>query len=76
MMATLCARLDGRDLNVGRSISRPYCEALGIKMRWRVIAMLFAVRVGLGVQFQTVGSVSNDLVIVFGLGYWAQPDLG
>ena len=31
--------------------------------------MLFAVRIGLGFQFQTVGSVSNDLVIAFGLGY-------
>ncbi len=31
--------------------------------------MLFAVRIGLGFQFQTVGSVSNDLVSAFGLGY-------
>ena len=38
-------------------------------MRWRVIAVLFAVRVGLGFQFQTVGSVSNDLVTAFGLSY-------
>jgi hypothetical protein len=76
MMATRYARLDGRDLNVGRSISRTYCKALDIEMRWRVIAMLFAVRVGLGFQFQTLWSVSNDLATVFGLGYRAQPDLG
>jgi predicted MFS family arabinose efflux permease len=31
--------------------------------------MLFAVRVGMGLQFQTVGSVSNDLVAAFGLTY-------
>jgi len=31
--------------------------------------MLFAVRVGLGFQFQTLGSVSNDLVAEFGLDY-------
>ena len=31
--------------------------------------MLFAVRIGLGFQFQTLGSVSNDLVIAFGLDY-------
>ncbi len=38
-------------------------------MRWRIVAMLFAVRIGLGFQFQTLGSVSNDLVVAFGLDY-------
>lgn len=38
-------------------------------MRWRVIAMLFAVRIGLGFQFQTLGSVSNDLIVAFRLDY-------
>ncbi len=38
-------------------------------MRWRVLLLLFAVRVGLGVQFQTVASVGDDLVKAFGLGY-------
>jgi len=31
--------------------------------------MLFTVRVGHGFQFQTVGSVSNDLVVAFGLDH-------
>ncbi len=38
-------------------------------MRWRMLAMLFAARIGLGLQFQTLGSVSDDLVIAFGLDY-------
>jgi predicted MFS family arabinose efflux permease len=37
--------------------------------RWRILAVLFVVRVGLGFQFQTLGSVSNDLVSAFGLDY-------
>jgi predicted MFS family arabinose efflux permease len=41
----------------------------GIEMRWRVIAVLFVVRVGLGFHFQTLGSVSSDLVETFGLDY-------
>ena len=31
--------------------------------------MLFAARVGLGFQFQTLGSVSNDLIAAFGLDH-------
>lgn len=38
-------------------------------MRWRILALLFLARVGLGVQFQTVASVGDDLVIAFGLDY-------
>ena len=38
-------------------------------MRWRVIAVLFVVRIGLGFHFQTLGSVSSDLVDTFGLDY-------
>lgn len=38
-------------------------------MRWRMLALLFAARVGLGLQFQTVGSVGDDLIGAFGLDY-------
>lgn len=38
-------------------------------MRWRILALLFLARVGLGFQFQTVASVGDDLVIAFGLDY-------
>lgn len=38
-------------------------------MRWRILALLFLARVGLGVQFQTVASVGDDLVVAFGLDY-------
>lgn len=38
-------------------------------MRWRMLALLFLARVGLGVQFQTVASVGDDLVVAFGLDY-------
>jgi predicted MFS family arabinose efflux permease len=38
-------------------------------MRWRILALLFLARVGLGLQFQTLASVGNDLVVAFGLGY-------
>lgn len=38
-------------------------------MRWRILALLFAARVGLGLQFQTVGSVGDDLIVVFGMDY-------
>ena len=40
-------------------------------MRWRILTLLFAARVGLGFQFQTVGSVSQDLIADFGLDYAA-----
>lgn len=38
-------------------------------MRWRILALLFATRVGLGLQFQTVSSVSDDLIAAYGMGY-------
>ena len=37
--------------------------------RWLVLAMLFTARIGLGFQFQTLGSVSNELVDELGLNY-------
>jgi predicted MFS family arabinose efflux permease len=36
-------------------------------MRWRILALLFAARVGLGFQFQTMGAVGGDLSAAFGL---------
>jgi MFS family permease len=36
-------------------------------MRWRILALLFLARVGLGFQFQTLTSVGDDLVVAFGL---------
>lgn len=36
-------------------------------MRWRILALLFAARVGLGLQFQTMGSVGTNLSDTFGL---------
>lgn len=36
-------------------------------MRWRILALLFAARVGLGFQFQTMGAVGSDLSAAFGL---------
>ena len=36
-------------------------------MRWRILALLFAARVGLGFQFQTMGAVGPDLSTAFGL---------
>ncbi|MFK7764140.1 MAG: CynX/NimT family MFS transporter [Roseobacter sp.] len=38
-------------------------------MRWRILALLFLARVGIGFQFQTVASVGDDLVVAFGLDY-------
>ncbi|WP_299918655.1 CynX/NimT family MFS transporter [uncultured Roseobacter sp.] len=38
-------------------------------MRWRVLGLLFLARIGIGFQFQTVASVSDDLVVAFGLDY-------
>lgn len=40
-------------------------------MRWRILGLLFLARVGLGFQFQTLGSVSESLVGAFGLDYAA-----
>lgn len=36
-------------------------------MRWRILALLFAARIGLGFQFQTMGAVSADLSGAFAL---------
>lgn len=36
-------------------------------MRWRILALLFAARVGLGLQFQTMGAVGADLSGAFSL---------
>jgi len=36
-------------------------------MRWRILSLLFAARVGLGFQFQTMGAVSGELMDAFGL---------
>ncbi len=38
-------------------------------MRWRILALVFGARVGLGLQFQTMGSVGDDLAASFGLGH-------
>ncbi len=38
-------------------------------MRWKLLALLFVARIGFGFQFQTLGSVSNNLVVAFGLDY-------
>ncbi|RXV59250.1 MFS transporter [Roseovarius sp. A46] len=36
-------------------------------MRWRILALLFLARVGAGFQFQSMGSVGNELSGAFGL---------
>ncbi len=38
-------------------------------MRWRILALLFFARIGTGLQFQTLGSVGDDLIVAFGLDY-------
>ncbi|MEX0280723.1 MAG: CynX/NimT family MFS transporter [Arenibacterium sp.] len=38
-------------------------------MRWRILALLFFARIGLGFQFQTMASVGDGLVVAFGLDY-------
>jgi len=40
-----------------------------LKNRWSILALLFVSRIGLGFQFQTLGSVSGDLVEELGLNY-------
>ena len=37
--------------------------------RWWILALLFACRAGLGLQFQALGSVADPLVATLGLGY-------
>ena len=39
------------------------------KSRWFIIAILFVCRTGLGLQFQTLGSVSNQLVAEMGFSF-------
>ena len=38
-------------------------------MRWCILGLLFLARIGLGLQFQTVASVGDGLVVAFGLSY-------
>ncbi|TMM55186.1 CynX/NimT family MFS transporter [Sulfitobacter sabulilitoris] len=38
-------------------------------MRWRILALLFLARIGLGLQFQTLASVGDSLTSDFGLDY-------
>jgi len=38
-------------------------------MRWRILALLFLARIGLGLQFQTLGSIGDDLILAFGFDY-------
>ena len=37
--------------------------------RWSILALLFVCRIGLGLQFQTLGSVSDSLVAALGFSY-------
>lgn len=39
------------------------------RTRWYILALLFFTRIGLGFQFQTIGSVSSELVDQLGLNY-------
>ena len=38
-------------------------------MRWHILALLFFARIGMGFQFQTLGSVGDELIVAFGLDY-------
>lgn len=38
-------------------------------MRWRILALLFAARIGMGFQFQTMASVGDPLAKAFGLDH-------
>lgn len=38
-------------------------------MRWRILALLFGARIGLGFQFQTMASAGDGLAVAFGLDY-------
>jgi predicted MFS family arabinose efflux permease len=40
-----------------------------MEARWLILALLFVARIGLGFQFQTLGSVSSDLVDELSLNY-------
>lgn len=37
--------------------------------RWHILALMFLARVGLGLQFQTLASVGDNLIAAFGLDY-------
>lgn len=39
------------------------------RSRWSILALLFVCRTGLGLQFQTLGSVSDSLVATLGFSY-------
>jgi MFS family permease len=39
------------------------------QLRWWILGLLFACRTGLGLQFQTLGSVSDSLVAALGFSY-------
>jgi len=43
--------------------------SLSNRTRWFILALLFIARIGLGFQFQTLGSVSSELVGQLGLNY-------
>ncbi len=38
-------------------------------MRWRILALLFLARIGLGFSFRQLASVGDNLVVAFGLDY-------
>ena len=40
-----------------------------VASRWRMLALLFACRASLGLQFQTLASTADPLVAQFGIGY-------
>ena len=44
-------------------------NAAGSGRRWAILALLFAARVGLGLQFQTLGSVADPLAKSLGLSF-------
>ena len=39
------------------------------RTRWLILVLLFVARIGMGFQFQTLGSVANELVGKLGLNY-------
>ena len=51
-------------MNATQALALPASQA-----RWAVLALLFACRTGLGLQFQTLGSVSDGLVSSLGFSY-------
>jgi predicted MFS family arabinose efflux permease len=47
----------------------PFLALASNQTRWWTLALLFVCRTGLGLQFQALGSVSDDLVASLGFGY-------